>query len=91
MRVTVPNKKAHQQNVRRKIFLQLGLFVVFAGIAWNYLESRSSEPNKSIKNFPELSDQDLLRVAESMYLSPTRPRVDKKTEELAKFGHDLFF
>jgi cytochrome c peroxidase len=91
MRVTVPNKKAHQQNVRRKIFLQLGLFVVFAGIAWNYLESRSSEPNKSIKNFPELSDQDLLRVAESMYLSPTRPSVDKKTEELAKFGHDLFF
>ena len=87
----MPNRKAHQQNVQRKIFLQLGLFVVFAGIAWNYLESRSSEPNKSIKNFPELSDTDLLKVAESMYLSAARPSLDKKTEELATLGHDLFF
>jgi cytochrome c peroxidase len=87
----VPNRKTHQQNVRRKIFLQLGLFAVFAGIAWNYLESRSVESNPSLKNFPELSDLDLLKVAESMYLSSAQPSPDKKTAELATLGHDLFF
>jgi cytochrome c peroxidase len=87
----VPNRKTRQQNVRRKIFLQLGLFAVFAGIAWHYLESRSVESNPSLKNFPELSDLDLLKVAESMYLSSAQPSPDKKTAELATLGHDLFF
>ena len=87
----MPNRKTRQQNVRRKIFLQLGLFAVFAGIAWNYLESRSVESNPSLKNFPELSDLDLLKVAESMYLSSAQPSPDKKTAELATLGHDLFF
>ena len=87
----MPNRKTRQQNVRRKIFLQLGLFAVFAGIAWHYLESRSVESNPSLKNFPELSDLDLLKVAESMYLSSAQPSPDKKTAELATLGHDLFF
>lgn len=91
MRVVVPNRKAHQQKVRRKIFLQLGLFVVFACIAWKYLERRPVESNKSIKNFPELSDTDLLKVAESLYVPAAQPSMDKKTEELATLGHDLFF
>jgi cytochrome c peroxidase len=91
MRVVVPNRKAQQQNVRRKLFLQLGIFVLFAGITWNYLERQSVPTNKSPKNFPELSDTDLLKVAESLYLRAEKPHMDKNTEELATLGHDLFF
>ena len=91
MRVMKSKNTDNMRRERLKITLQLTTFLILAAISWNYLEERSSQNQSSAKNSPKLSDTDLLAVAESLYMPPKGPSLDKKTKELAAFGHDLFF
>ncbi len=90
MSAVLPKRTTHKQNTKRKLFLQLFLFCLLAAVAWNYLGRRSTQQVNPKQDFAELSNDDLLRLAESMYMPPPPLKMDSKTADTARLGRELF-
>jgi cytochrome c peroxidase len=90
MSPVVPNRSTDKQNAKKKLFLQLFLFCLLAAVAWNHLGRRSTQQVNPKQTFAELSNDDLLRLTESMYMPPSRLKMDSKTAAMARLGRELF-
>lgn len=86
-----PKRKLTGVGIQSKIFLQFSIFSVVAAMTWNYFDNKSKDSANLKISFPELSEAELLAVAESLYMPPPKHIIDAKTLPLIQLGHELFF